>query len=82
MENVNGLDRSKYSGITATPGTILLKVEARHLHIGDILVATHGTVTHAPSCGISTPRGKVDLGVNGFRKTWNKTTEILIERKG
>ena len=52
-------------------------VQAQYLSIGDKL-ASGGTVTHRPSVGIKTPPGKVDLGLDGFRKTWNKTTEIAI----
>jgi hypothetical protein len=52
-------------------------VEAQYLSIGDKL-QSGGVVTHRPSVGIKTPRGKVDLGIDGFRKTWNKTTEIAI----
>lgn len=53
------------------------KVEAQYLSVGDVL-QSGGTVTHRPSVGIKTPRGKVDLGIDGFLKTWNKTTEIAI----
>ncbi len=51
--------------------------QAQYLSIGDKL-ASGGTVTHRPSVGIKTPRGKVELGVDGKLKVWNKTTEIAI----
>lgn len=53
-------------------------VEAQYLKIGDKL-QSGGVVTHNPSTGIKTPSGKVDLGVNGYLKTWNKRTLIAIE---
>lgn len=54
-------------------------VQAQYLKVGDRLAnIANAVVTHAPTSGISTPSGKVDLGVNGFRKTWNKRTEIAI----
>ena len=52
-------------------------VEAQNLNIGDKL-QSGGVVTHRPSAGINTPSGKIDLGINGFKKTWNKRTEIAI----
>ena len=52
-------------------------VEAQNLNIGDKL-CSGGVVTHRPSSGIKTPSGKVDLGVNGYLKTWNKRTVIAI----
>lgn len=52
-------------------------VEAQYLSIGDKL-QSGGTVTHRPSVGIKTPRGKVELGVNGYLKTWCKNTVIVI----
>jgi hypothetical protein len=51
--------------------------QAQYLSIGDKL-QSGGTVTHRPSVGIKTPRGKVELGVDGKLKVWNKTTEIAI----
>jgi hypothetical protein len=64
--------------ITLSTGTITVKnVEAQHLSIGDKL-ASGGVVTHRPSVGIKTPSGKVELGVNGFLKVWNKRTLITI----
>lgn len=52
-------------------------VEAQYLSVGDKL-ASGGTVTHRPSVGIKTPPGKVELGVNGYLKTWNKKTLIAV----
>jgi hypothetical protein len=64
--------------ITLSTGTITVKsVEAQYLSIGDKL-QSGGVVTHAPSVGIKTPSGKVELGVNGFLKVWNKRTLITI----
>lgn len=54
-------------------------VQAQYLKKGDILAnIPNAVVTHSPSVGIKTPRGKVELGVNGYLKVWNKTTEIAI----
>lgn len=53
------------------------QVEAQYLSKGDVL-ATGEVVTHAPSSGLKTPSGKVDLGVDGFRRTWNKRTKIAV----
>lgn len=52
-------------------------VEAQYLKVGDKL-CSGGTVTHAPSAGLRTPTGKVDIGIDGFRRTWNKRTEIAV----
>jgi hypothetical protein len=52
-------------------------VEAQYLSVGDKL-ASGGIVTHRPSVGIKTPSGKVEIGVNGFLKVWNKRTPITI----
>lgn len=54
------------------------QVEAQFLRKGDKL-CSGGVVTHSPSTGIKTPSGKIDLGVNGYLKTWNKRTLIAIE---
>lgn len=55
-------------------------VQAQYLKKGDVL-ASGGTVTHEPTSGLNTPSGKVDIGINGFRRTWNKRTEITIITK-
>ncbi len=52
-------------------------VQAQYLKKGDVL-ATGEVVSHSPSSGLNTPSGKIDLGINGFRRTWNKRTEITI----
>jgi hypothetical protein len=57
--------------------TTRTQVEAQYLKVGDVL-QTGEVVTHRPSRGIKTPSGKVDLGVNGYLKTWNKTTKITV----
>lgn len=54
-----------------------IEVQAQFLKVGQTL-ATGDVVTHSPSRGISTPSGKVDLGINGFRKTWNARTSITV----
>jgi hypothetical protein len=51
--------------------------QAQYLSKGDQL-ASGGVVTHGPSYGIKTPSGKVELGINGYLKVWNKRTEIAI----
>jgi hypothetical protein len=55
-----------------------IKRQAQFLEKGDVL-ATGEVVTHAPSRGLRTPSGKVDLGINGYLKTWNSRTEIVIK---
>lgn len=52
-------------------------VEAQFLSKGDKL-ASGGVVTHSPSAGIKTPSGKVELGINGYLKVWNKKTLIAV----
>lgn len=51
--------------------------QAQNLKVGDKL-ATGEIVTTEPYRGLKTPSGKVDLGVNNFRKTWNARTLITI----
>lgn len=58
---------------------------AKDLKVGDVTTVGE-TVVVAPSAGIKTPSGKIDLVVqypNGKRvsKTWNKNTEIAIRVK-
>ncbi len=60
-------------------------VEAQYLQVGD-MIAFGQTVVLAPSRGLKTPSGKVDLVVtnkNGVRipKTWNAKTQIAINRE-
>lgn len=57
-----------------------LKLPARSLRVGDYLIASHRTITHAPSAGVGTPSGKVELGVDGFKAAWNARTVIQVER--
>lgn len=52
-------------------------VEAQYLSKGDVL-ATGEVVTHAPYIESRTPSGKTHLGINGYRKTWNKKTLIAV----
>lgn len=52
-------------------------VEVQDLMRGDML-ASGGTVTHSPTAGLHTPNGKVDLGIDGIGRTWNKKTKIAI----
>jgi hypothetical protein len=51
--------------------------EAQYLSKGDKL-ATGEVVTHSPSVGYKTPSGKVELGINGYLKVWNKKTLIAV----
>lgn len=51
---------------------------ASDLKVGDKL-CSGGTVTSRTYCGVKTPYGKVQLGVDGFLKVWNKRTIIAIE---
>lgn len=53
------------------------QVEAQYLKKGDKL-CSGGVVTHAPTVGLKTPKGNVDLGVDGFLRTWNKKTKIAV----
>jgi hypothetical protein len=53
-------------------------VEAQYLSKGMVL-ATGEVVTHSPYIDSKTPSGKTHLGINGFRKTWNKRTVIAIK---
>jgi len=57
-------------------------VKAKDLKVGDYLPFTKSTVVVAPSAGLNTPAGKVELTVesNGkrFSKTWSKNTEISV----
>jgi len=53
------------------------QVEAQYLKKGDKL-ASGGVVTHAPTSGLNTPSGKVDIGIDGFKRTWNKKTLIAV----
>lgn len=52
-------------------------VEAQNLKVGQKL-CSGGLVTHAPSRGIKTPTGKIDIGIDGYLKTWSKKTGVAI----
>jgi hypothetical protein len=51
-----------------------------NLRVGDVLTATGKTVTRDPQVGAMTPSGKVEVGVDGVRKTWGKWTMVRVER--
>jgi hypothetical protein len=51
------------------------QIEAQFLSKGAVL-RTGQVVTHAPYVDSKTPSGKIHIGVNGFKKTWNKKTLI------
>lgn len=53
------------------------QIEAQYLSKGAVL-RTGEVVTHAPYADSKTPSGKINLGVNGYRKTWNKKTLIAV----
>jgi len=55
---------------------LLKKVEAQYLSKGDYIAT--GIVTHAPYADTKTPPRKINLGVNGYLKTWNKKTIIGV----
>lgn len=55
-------------------------VQAQDLKVGDKLISG-GVVTHKPYVDIKTPSRKINLGVNGYLKTWNKTTVIAINNE-
>lgn len=61
-----------------TPRTV--DVRASQLRKGDWLVGSGRLVTHAPSRGARTPSGKVDVGIDGFRRTWGASTTIRVRR--
>jgi hypothetical protein len=52
-------------------------VQAQYLTKG-LVLRTGEVVTHSPYVDSKTPSGKVNLGINGFRKTWNKRTLIAV----
>lgn len=57
-----------------------VRVQAQALRVGDWLVGSGRLVTEAPSAGISTPTGKIDVGIDGYRRTWGKYTQIVVRR--
>lgn len=63
-----------------------MKKQVRYLSVGDVLTPTMNKVVVAPSAGIKTPSGKVDLVVETpkgerYLKTWGKYTEVSIKDK-
>lgn len=54
-------------------------IEAQFLS-KDMVLGTGEVITHAPYVDSKTPSGKVNLGVNGYRKTWNKKTLIAVTK--
>lgn len=62
----------------------ITKKEIRHLSIGDILAGSGVKVISAPTAGIKTPTGKVEVGVeypNGHKmlKIWGKYTVVGVK---
>jgi hypothetical protein len=51
-------------------------VQAQYLNVGDKI--STGIITTKPYAVSNTPARKVWLGVDGYRKEWNKTTEISV----
>lgn len=60
--------------------TIEKDVRVTELSIGDVILPTMGVVTHRPYDSVKCPKGKIHLGVNGFLKTWGKSTTIRVRR--
>jgi hypothetical protein len=56
------------------------KKQVKDLSIGDAL-QSGGVVTHSPIAGLKTPKGKVELGIDGYLKVWNKYNTIAIKDK-
>ena len=57
-----------------------LKVAVKDLRVGDILQPTGRKVTHNPYRGLFTPKGKHDLGIEGYKETFGSSTLVTIER--
>jgi hypothetical protein len=60
-----------------------MRKQVQDLKVGDILASTGAKVIIAPSAGLRTPAGKVELGLeypNGQQvmRTWQKNMPILI----
>lgn len=60
--------------------TIEKEVRVTDLQIGDVLLPTMGVVTERPYDSINCPKGKINLGINGFKKVWGKSTTIKVSR--
>ena len=62
-----------------------MKTQAQFLRVGDYLPLTKATVKSASTAGLSVPSGKVQIILQSGNKVraalWNKTTEIVYERK-
>lgn len=56
-----------------------MTVKVRNLMIGDVFVSTGRTVTSV-GVGVNTPRGRVDVGLNGVRHTFGADTTIMVTR--
>lgn len=61
-------------------GPRTLDVRVSQLRVGDWLVGSGRLVTHAPSRGARTPSGKLDVGIDGFARTWGASTTMRISR--
>ncbi len=57
-----------------------LKIEARHLRMGDVLLPTNRKVTHPPYRTIHAPPHKRRLGLDGKQAEFNASTIVLIDR--
>lgn len=60
-----------------------MKKEVRYLKVGDVLSGSGSKVIQAPSSGLKTPSGKVEIGIeypNGVKKiqTWGKYTVVSV----
>jgi len=53
------------------------EVQAQFLKVGQTL-ATGEKVTQSATRGYGTPRGKVELHINGYLKVWNARTLITV----
>jgi len=54
------------------------KKQVRDLQVGDQL-QSGGVVTHAPIAGLKTPSGKVEFGLDGKLKIWNKYNTVALK---
>jgi hypothetical protein len=63
-----------------------MKTQVQYLKTGDKLTASGATIVNGPWSDLSTPSGKVKIGVRypketeGSVRIWNKRTEVIIER--
>jgi hypothetical protein len=56
------------------------KLQVQQLKKGDVLQSGE-VVTSSPVAGLNTPRGKMELGINGFLKVWGKYTIISVKEE-